>query len=181
MPEEKKPSLSEQLTAWLRDKESMAAELKAAKEASAAQAAKITDLENQLAAGATAATQAAADLTAAQASVTILTTESEARLASLTAFAAAVGLKLDDLSAATPEAAATAIQNAVAQHISAGVAQKQAELGVPSAQLPAQSATGATETLEEVQSALLAETDPVKRGQLAARANKLRDALQGRN
>lgn len=186
--DEKKLTFGEQLSAWLRDKATMAADLAAAQKQAATLATENAQLKQDVATAKASAEQASADLASAQTAHTTALDEAKAATktaqdqlatanAALAAFCAAVGLKHADLAAMTPADAEKALQEAHAKHVSSGVAQRLGELGVPENKLPKSSSQTPAESLEEVQSALAAETDPLKRGQLALRANQLRDAL----
>lgn len=79
------------------------------------------------------------------------------------------------LSAAAQQSAI--VKAAFAHAVGARATAQVAEMGIDPKKLPPQSTTTSAETLEELQTAMSSEKDPVKLGQLAAKANKLRDQL----
>lgn len=132
--------------------------------------------------------QTGAELVTARQSVTTLTTERDQarqQVATLTAqvnaFAAFFGITAAEL-AGKPAADVTAL---IQQKISDQALEQVAAIGVPVNQLPKQTnaENGGADTLEEIQAALKTEKDPLKAGQLAAKAKKLREnaSSPGRN
>lgn len=146
----------------LRDKAAIGTDLATAR-------AELTQARADLATRTTELTQARSDIATAQAQVTSLS-------AQLGTFAAYFGLTVADL---VGKDAAT-VTGLLATKISAEATEQIASLGVPVGQLPQQTAGnggGAAETLEELQAQMKDEKDPKKLGQLAARANALREKL----
>lgn len=98
----------------------------------------------------------------------------------LTAFTSVLGLKADTLAGKSE----TDIRAAVDTRLGALAGEKIAELGFPESRLPAstqQGGSGAGDTLADIQAQLATERDPVKAGQLAAKANALRDKAWGKS
>jgi hypothetical protein len=190
----KKLSLGEQLSAWLREKESMAAELKQARDAltaeQAAHAQTRKDLELK-AAGAQAMETSwgdkARDAEAARAAAESKLAGVEADLAvvngHLASVAAAIGFdfkaerKDKDGKVLAPGSAeyTAAVQAAWQAHVANGVTQKLAELGIKEEKLPAAAHTAA-ETEEDLVEQLTAARTPAEKGAIAAKLNRLRDA-----
>lgn len=198
--DDKKLTIGEQLSAWLREKESMAADLKSAKEANATlttglAAAKqaLTDAQTAHAAALKAeqdkSAALATDLAAAQASNATATTGyttlmdtlgfKPAELIVSAENCAKYGVAQDEaFNKLTPAAQQSAIVKAAFAHaVGARATAQVAEMGIDPKKLPPQSTTSQAESLEEIQSAMSTEKDPVKLGQLAAKANKLRDQI----
>lgn len=198
--DDKKLTLGEQLSAWLREKESMAADLKAAKEANTkltadlftasqaltdAQVAHATALKAEQDKSAALAT----DLATAQASNATATTGYLTLLESLGFQPAALvvspencakyGVAQDEDFNKLPAAAqqSALVKAAFAHAVGARASAQVAEMGIDPKKLPPQSTTSQAESLEELQTAMSTEKDPVKLGQLAAKANKLRDQI----
>ena len=145
-----------------------------------------------------------ADLVTARAAIVTLTTERDQARAELATAQAAHAAALATAQAAT--AAATAQRDAIAgyfglaatdlagldaaavgalltKRVSADAAEKLAELGFPAAQIPAATtaAGSAADNLSDLHAQMREEKDPKKLGELAARANALRDKLWGTN
>lgn len=98
--------------------------------------------------------------------------------ASLAAVATALGMKPEELSGKS----AAEVQQAFSARIEARSGERLAELGFPAAGLPSAAQTGSAasgDELADIQEQLKTERDPVRAGQLAARANQLRDAKWG--
>lgn len=128
--------------------------------------------------------QTGSELVTARQQIATLTTErDQARqsatvlVAQVNAFAAFFGFSATDL-AGKSGADVTAL---IDRRISEQAAEQVAALGVPPGKLPGKtgSDTGSGESLEELQAAMATERDPVKLGQLAAKANALRDKAWG--
>lgn len=190
----KKLSLGEQLSAWLREKESMAAELKQSRDALASEQAAHAQTKKDLemkAAGAQAIEASwgdkARDAEAARAAAETKLAAAEEQVATLSAqvasVAAAIGFDLkaerkdkDGKVLAPGSAEYTAAAQAAWQaHVANGVTQKLAELGIKETKLPA-AANAAAETEEELVEQLAAARTPAEKGAIAAKLNRLRDA-----
>jgi hypothetical protein len=148
--------------------------------------ARITELEGQLAAKASPAAAtlpegalAASDVAALKAQLTAANEKLTAAVAQLTVFGSALGMKADDVSGKSE----TEVRTAVEKRLGALAGEKIAELGFPENKLPASSSSGngnaSGDTLEDLQSQLATEKDPKKAGELAAKANALRDQKWG--
>lgn len=134
---------------------------------------------------ATAANEKVRDAEAKQSEAVAKAADLTAEIAALQSVFAAVGFKpaaaLDkDGKALTGDALSTAFKAAFDQHLSGRVQQQMAELGVPAAKLPAATSVDALTTLDDIQAAMSTEKDPVKLGQLAAKANKLEAELRAK-
>ncbi|HSV73472.1 MAG TPA: hypothetical protein VLH79_06910 [Chthonomonadales bacterium] len=152
--------------------------------------ARITELESQLKAAAEkAATPALPEGALASADVTKLRDDLKAEQgtvsalnAQLAVFGTALGIKTAELAGKSEADVRTAVE----KRLGALAGEKIAELGFPENKLPASTQAGSSSTGDEyadLQAQLATERDPVKAGQIAARANKLRDQqwASGRN
>lgn len=95
--------------------------------------------------------------------------------ANCTKFGVAQDEAFKKLSAVDQQAAVirAAYNHAIAGRVTAQLT----ELGVDPKKLPAATSTSPAESLDEIQQQMSAEKDPVKLGQLASKANKLRDQI----
>jgi hypothetical protein len=143
--------------------------------------ARITDLEGQLTAAKSAApvlpegALSTADTIALRSQLKEATDQLATANAQLAVFGSALGLK----AAETAGKSETDIRAAVDKRLALLAGEKIAELGFPENKLPAssQSSTAGTgDQLADLQAQLASEKDPKKAGELAAKANALRDA-----
>lgn len=132
-------------------------------------------------------TNLASDLATARASIASLTTARDTAISerdtarteatrlrsTLEAFATYFAIPAADLGAKS----SADILAGVAAKISSGVTEKLTELGVSAEKLPAATTHDPVETLADIQTQMATEKDPKKLGQLAAKANKLRDQI----
>jgi hypothetical protein len=128
--------------------------------------------------------QARADLAAAQTASATQATTLRAEITALTAqrdaFAGFFGITVSDLAAKDTAGIAELLKT----RISAEATEQIAALGQPMAALPKQTGGnggGALETLEDLHAQMREEKDLKKLGQLAAKANALRDKLWANN
>jgi hypothetical protein len=136
----------------------------------------------------------AADLVAARAQVATITTERDTARADVTARDTTIAAHVASISALTAQVAtfaaffglkpaeltgkdSAALTALLAEKVSAQAAEQLAGAGVPQAQLPKVTQTeAAADTYDGIVAQMAAEKDPVKLGQLAAKANALRNA-----
>lgn len=139
----------------------------------------LAELNGKVTTAESALTEANGKVTAAEAKVT----EAEGKVTALNSQVAALNSLFASIGF-TPKADAKPeeFQAAFNAHVANGVTAKMAELGIKADKLPAASSADEANTEEELIVALNAATDPVQKGRIAAKLNKLRDdKWAGRN
>lgn len=156
------------LTAAFTTKEALAKE-------NAEQAKRIESLQTELGTAQAAKAEAETAKTAAESAKSVAENLLDVARAALASFATAVGVKPDDI-AGKP---ADEVQRIFNARIEARSGERLAELGFPVSGLPVSAETasksGSGDDYADLQAQLATEKDPAKAGELAARANKLRD------
>lgn len=136
---------------------------------------KLTQAEKERDDAKTAQAAAESAKTAAESAKTAAETSLANANTALAAVATAVGVKVEEI-AGKP---AGDVQKVFTARIDARAGERLAELGFPTSGLPASAETAAAgnsgDDLADIQAQLKTERDPVKAGQLAAKANALRD------
>lgn len=144
----------------------------------------LAELNGKVTAAESALTEANGKVTAAESKATEAegkVTALNSQVAALEGLLASVGFKLEPGS----KIDTTAFQAAFNAHIANGVTAKMAELGIKADKLPAASSADEANTEEELIAQLNATKDPVQKGIIGAKLNKLRDqarqAAHGKN
>jgi CO dehydrogenase/acetyl-CoA synthase gamma subunit (corrinoid Fe-S protein) len=174
----KEPTLVEKFNAWLKDKDTLSAQIAAATtRAETAEAALATAAEQhrvEAQAKADALTEAAEKLTAAETKATSAESQVSGLRSQVSAFEALfASIGFTPKADSKPEE----VQTAFKAHISAGVTQQVQEIGFPIGKLPAATNTDTADSLAEIQQQLANCKDPVQAGLLAQKANALRDQV----